>query len=124
MVCDGDCNAGVRYGYPLEWVSCASAGPCLAGGNQLIGSHEGFAAAWLMTPAPGGSWRLAPGCPAGGCAEPVTDVGACPARDLCYAVNNSSPFGDGSTVTRYTATGKNSGGRPWSRSGEGAGRRR
>jgi photosystem II stability/assembly factor-like uncharacterized protein len=105
VVCNGDCNAGVFYGYPLEWVACAPTGPCLAGGNQLIGSHEGFAAAWLVTPAPGGHWRLEPGCPAGGCSEPVTDVGVCPARNLCYAVNNSSPFGDGSSVTRYTATG-------------------
>jgi photosystem II stability/assembly factor-like uncharacterized protein len=108
VACDGDC-ANVRYGYPLEWVACApQPGPCLAGGNQLIGGHEGFAAAWLMTPAPGRPWRLEPGCPAGGaCSEPVTDVGACPASNLCYAVNNSSPFGDGSSVNRYTATGHN-----------------
>jgi len=105
VVCNGDCDAGVFYGYPLEWVACAPAGPCLAGGNQLIGSHEGFAAAWLMTPAPGGHWRLEPGCPVGGCSEPVTDVGVCPASKLCYAVNNSSPFGDGSSVTRYTPAG-------------------
>jgi hypothetical protein len=107
VVCNGDCNPGVLYGYPLEWVSCAPAGPCLAGGNQLVGSHEGFAAAWLMTPVPGGRWRLEPGCPALGCSEPVTDVGACPASNLCYAVNNSSPFGDGSSVNAYTATGRN-----------------
>ncbi len=110
VVCNGDCNAGVFYGYPLEWVACApQTGPCLAGGNQLIGSHEGFAAAWLMTPVPGGHWRLEPGCPADGCSEPVTDVGVCPAKNLCYAVNNSSPFGDGSSVTRYTATGNGTG---------------
>lgn len=108
VVCDGDCNANVRYGYPLEWVSCAPAGPCVAGGNQLIGGHQGFAAAWLMTPAPGRPWRLAPGCPAGGaCSEPVTDVGACPASNRCYAVNNSSPFVEGSSVSSYTATGRN-----------------
>jgi hypothetical protein len=107
VACNGDCT-NVLYGYPLEWVACAPSGPCLAGGNHLIGGHEGFAAAWLMTPAPGQPWRLEPGCPAGGaCSEPVTDVGACPASNLCYAVNNSSPFGDGSSVNRYTATGKN-----------------
>lgn len=107
VVCNGDCSAPYRY--PLEWVSCAPSGPCWAGGNQLIGSHEGFAAAMLTTPAPGGSWRLVPGCPANNpCSEPVTDVGACPARTGCYAVNNSNPFGDGSsTVSRYTATGQN-----------------
>ncbi|MGH3205132.1 MAG: WD40/YVTN/BNR-like repeat-containing protein [Streptosporangiaceae bacterium] len=107
VVCDGDCSES--YGYPLEWVSCAPSGPCWAGGNQLIGSHEGFAAALLMTPAPGGSWRLVPGCPAHSpCAEPVTDVGACPTGTGCYAVNNSNPFGDGSsTVSSYTATGQN-----------------
>src|SRR5579862_5224094 len=48
VVCNGDCSS-TPYGYPLEWVSCAPSGPCWAGGNQLIGSHEGFAAAWLMT---------------------------------------------------------------------------
>jgi Photosynthesis system II assembly factor YCF48 len=106
VVCNGDC--GPPYGYPLEWVSCALAGPCWAGGNQLIGSHEGFAAALLMTPAPGGSWRLVPGCPPSTCSDPVTDVGACPVSTGCYAVNNSNPFGDGSsTVSRYTATGQN-----------------
>ena len=107
VVCNGDCNQPYRY--PLEWVSCAPAGPCWAGGNQLIGSHEGFASVLLMTPALGGSWRLAPGCPASGpCSEPVTDVGACPTGAGCYAVNNSNPFGDGSsTVSIYTATGQN-----------------
>ena len=106
VVCNGDCSA--PYGYPLEWVSCAPSGPCWAGGNQLVGSHEGFAAAMLMTPAPGGSWRLVPGCTASGpCSEPVTDVGACPASTGCYAVNNSDPFGDGSsTISIYTATGQ------------------
>ena len=106
VACDGDCT-NAPYGYPLEWVSCAPSGPCWAGGNQLIGSHEGFAAAWLMTPAPGGSWRLEPGCPPATCSEPVTDVGACPTGTGCYAVNNSSPFGDGSDVSSYTATGQN-----------------
>jgi photosynthesis system II assembly factor YCF48-like protein len=106
VVCNGDCSS-TPYGYPLEWVSCAPSGPCWAGGNQLIGSHEGFAAAWLMTQAPGGSWRLEPGCPPGTCSEPVTDVGACPTSTGCYAVNNSSPFGDGSNVSSYTATGQN-----------------
>ena len=86
---------------------CAPTGPCWAGGNQLIGSHEGFAAAWLVTPAPGGSWRLERGCSPGVCSEPVTDVGSCPASNRCYAVNNSSPFGDGSSVGIYTATGQN-----------------
>jgi len=61
----------------------------------------------LVTPAPGRSWRLEPGCPASGpCSEPVTDVGACPAGNRCYAVNNSSPFGEGSTVGIYSATGR------------------
>jgi photosystem II stability/assembly factor-like uncharacterized protein len=106
VVCDGDCSTA-GYGYPLEWVSCAPSGPCWAGGNQLIGSHEGFAAAWLTTAAPGGSWRLEPDCAPGTCSEPVTDVGACPTSAGCYAVNNSSPFGDGSSVSRYTATGQN-----------------
>jgi len=106
VVCNGDCSS-TPYGYPLEWVSCAPSGPCWAGGNQLIGSHEGFAAAWLTTPAPGGSWRLEPGCPPGTCSEPVSDVGACPTSAGCYAVNNSSPFGNGSNVSRYTATGQN-----------------
>ena len=106
VVCNGDCN-NVRYGYPLEWVSCAPSGPCWAGGNQLVGGHEGFASALLVTPAPGRPWRLEPGCPARGpCSEPVTDVGACPASSRCYAVNNSSPFADGSTVTIYTAAGQ------------------
>ena len=105
--CDGDC--GAQYGYPLEWVSCAPSGPCWAGGNQLIGSHEGFASALLMTPAPGGSWRLEPGCSANSpCSEPSTDLGACPSATGCYAVNNSNPFGDGSsTVSIYTTTGQN-----------------
>jgi hypothetical protein len=107
VVCDGDCGQGQLYGYPLEWVSCAPSGPCWAGGNQLIGSHEGFAAAWLTTPAPGRSWRLEPDCPPGVCSEPVTDVGACPTATGCYAVNNSSPFGHGSGVGSYTATGRN-----------------
>ncbi|HYB18716.1 MAG TPA: YCF48-related protein [Streptosporangiaceae bacterium] len=108
VACDGDCSQSQRYGYPLEWVSCAPSGPCWAGGNQLIGSHEGFAAAWLVTPAPGGSWRLEPDCPPGVCSEPVTDVGACPAGTGCYAVDYSNPFGDGSsTVSIYTATGQN-----------------
>jgi hypothetical protein len=105
VVCNGDCSS-TPYGYPLEWVSCAPSGPCWAGGNQLIGSHEGFAAAWLTTSAPGGSWRLEPGCAPGTCSEPVTDLGACPTGTGCYAVNNSSPFGDGSSVARYTATGQ------------------
>ncbi|HUB22931.1 MAG TPA: YCF48-related protein [Streptosporangiaceae bacterium] len=108
VVCNGDCSQSQLYGYPLEWVSCAAAGPCWAGGNQLIGSHEGFAAAFLVTSAPGGSWRLEPDCPPGICSEPVTDVGACPTSTGCYAVNNSNPFGDGSsTINIYTATGKN-----------------
>ncbi len=108
VVCNGDCN-NIPYRYPLEWVSCAPAGPCWAGGNQLIGSHEGFAAALLMTPAPGGSWRLDPACPPNtGCSDPVTDVGACPTGAGCYAVNNSNPFGNGnSTVSIYTASGQN-----------------
>jgi hypothetical protein len=107
VVCDGDCN-GIRYGYPLEWVSCAPAsGPCWAGGNQLVGSHEGFASALLVAPAPSRSWRLEPGCPASGaCSEPVTDLGDCPASNLCYTVNNSSPFANGSNVIIYTATGR------------------
>jgi photosystem II stability/assembly factor-like uncharacterized protein len=107
VVCNGDCAQPYRY--PLEWVSCAPAGPCWAGGNQLIGSHEGFASALLVTPAPGRSWRLVPGCPANGpCSEPPTDAGACPASTSCYTVNNSNPFGDGSsTVSSYTATGQN-----------------
>jgi photosystem II stability/assembly factor-like uncharacterized protein len=108
VVCNGDCS-NIPYRYPLEWVSCAPSGPCWAGGNQLIGSHEGFAAALLMTPAPGGSWRLDPTCPPNsGCSWPVTDVGACPTGTGCYAVNNSNPFGDGnSTVSIYAATGQN-----------------
>jgi Photosynthesis system II assembly factor YCF48 len=107
VMCNGDCTTE-PYRYPLEWVSCAPSGPCWAGGNQLIGSHEGFAAAMLVTPAPGGSWRLEPGCPPSVCSHPVTDVGACPAASRCYAVNNSNPFGDGSsTVGIYTATGQN-----------------
>ena len=106
VVCNGDCN-NVRYGYPLEWVSCAPSGPCWAGGNHLVGGHSGFASALLVTPAPGRPWRLEPGCPASGpCSEPVTDVGACPASSRCYAVNNSSPFADGSTVSIYNATGR------------------
>jgi photosystem II stability/assembly factor-like uncharacterized protein len=107
VVCNGDCSQPYRY--PLEWVSCAPAGPCWAGGNHLIGSHEGFASVLLVTRAPGGSWRLVPGCPANGpCSEPPTDVGACPASTGCYAVNNSNPFGDGSsTIGIYTATGQN-----------------
>ncbi len=105
VVCNGDCSS-TPYGYPLEWVSCAPSGPCWAGGNQLIGSHEGFASAWLTTPAPGGSWRLEPDCAPGTCSEPVTDVGACPTSAGCYTVNNSNPFGDGSSVSRYTATGQ------------------
>jgi hypothetical protein len=105
VVCNGDCSS-TPYGYPLEWVSCAPSGPCWAGGNQLIGSHEGFAAAWLMTPTLGGSWRLEPNCSPGICSGPVTDLGACPTGAGCYAVNNSSPFGDGSGVSIYTATGK------------------
>ena len=106
VVCNGDCN--LPYRYPLEWVSCTPFGPCWAGGNQLIGSHEGFASVLLMTPALGGSWRLAPGCPANQpCSEPPTDLGACPTSAVCYAVNNSSPFGDGSDVSRYTATAQN-----------------
>jgi hypothetical protein len=106
VVCDGDCSQ--PYGYPLEWVSCAPSGPCWAGGNQLVGSHEGFAAALLMTPAAGQAWRLVPGCPPGRpCTEPVTDLGACPASTGCFAVNNSNPFGDGSsTVSRFTASGQ------------------
>jgi hypothetical protein len=109
VVCDGDCSQSQLYGYPLEWVSCAPSGPCRAGGNQLVGSHEGFASVLLMTPAPGRSWRLEPGCSASGpCSEPVTDVGACPTGAGCYAVDYSNPFGDGSsTVSRYTATGQN-----------------
>ena len=107
VFCNGDCSASQQYGYPLEWVSCAPSGPCWAGGNQLIGSHEGFAPAWLVAPAPGGSWRLEPNCRPGYCSVPVTDVGACPAASRCYAVNNSSPFGDGSSVGIYTATGQN-----------------
>lgn len=108
VVCNGDCN--VPYGYPLEWVSCSpGGGPCWAGGNQLVGSHSGFAAALLVTQSPGGPWRLQPGCPAQGpCGEPVTDVGSCPSSTRCYAVNNSSPFGDGSTVASYTPAGKQS----------------
>jgi len=106
VICNGDCSS-TPYGYPLEWVSCAHSGPCWAGGNQLIGSHEGFAAAWLMTSAPGRSWRLEPGCAPSACSEPVTDLGACPTSGGCYAVNNSSPFGDGSSAGRYTATGHN-----------------
>ena len=108
VVCDGDCT-NAPYGYPLEWVSCAPSGPCWAGGNQLIGSHEGFAAALLMTPAPGGAWQLRPNCPANSaCFSPVTDLGACPTGTGCYAVNNSNPFGDGSsTVSIFTATGQN-----------------
>ena len=108
VVCDGDCSQSPLYGYPLEWVSCAPSGPCWAAGNELIGSHEGFAAAWLVTPAPGGSWRLEPpGCLPGVCSGPVTDVGACPTNNLCYAVNNDKPFGDSSSVGSYTATGQN-----------------
>jgi Photosynthesis system II assembly factor YCF48 len=104
--CDGDCT-NARYGYPLEWVSCAPGGPCWAGGNQLVGGHEGFASALLVAPAPGRPWRLQPGCPAAsGCSEPVTDLGACPASTLCYTVNNSSPFADRSTVIIYSAAGR------------------
>ena len=107
VVCNGDCSQPYRY--PLEWVSCAPSGPCWAGGNQLIGSHEGFASALLVTPAPGRSWRLEPGCSANNpCSEPPTDLGSCPDSTGCYAVNNSNPFGDGSsTVGFYTATGRN-----------------
>jgi photosynthesis system II assembly factor YCF48-like protein len=109
VTCDGDCSPTQLYSYPLEWVSCAPTGPCWAGGNQLIGSHEGFAGAWLVTSAPGGSWRSEPDCPANNpCSAPVTDVAACPSSAGCYAVNYSNPFGDGSsTVTSYTATGRN-----------------
>jgi len=62
-----------------------------------------------VTPAPGGSWRLEPGCSANNpCSEPPTDVGACPAASRCYAVDNSNPFGDGSsTIGIYTPTGQN-----------------
>ncbi len=105
VVCNGDCS--VPYGYPLEWVSCAPGGPCWAGGNQLVGSHSGFASALLVTPAPGRPWQLQPGCPASGpCSEPVTDVGSCPASTRCYAVNNSSPFVYGSSVGIYSPAGK------------------
>jgi Photosynthesis system II assembly factor YCF48 len=108
VFCDGDCS-NILYRYPLEWVSCAPSGPCWAGGNQLIGSHEGFAGALLTTPAPGGSWRLDPVCPPDiACSDAVTDVGACPTAAGCYAIDNSNPFGNGNSgVSIYTATGQN-----------------
>src|SRR5260370_4825660 len=92
VVCDGACSQSQLYGYPLEWVSCAPSGPCWAGGNQLVGSHEGFAAAWLVTPAPRGPRRLEPGCPPGRCSQPVTDPWTCPTRPGPYPGNNSNPF--------------------------------
>ena len=106
VVCNGDCS-NIRTATP--WNGSPARPPGRAGGgNQLIGSHEGFAAALLMTSTPGGSWRLDPTCPPSGCSWPVTDVGACPTGTGCYAVNNSNPFGDGnSTVSIYTATGQN-----------------
>jgi hypothetical protein len=104
VVCNGSCT--IPYRYPLEWASCAPSGPCWAGGNQLVGSHEGFASVLLVTPAPGGSWQMMPGCPSGGpCSQPVTDLGACPTGNRCYTVNNSSPFNYGSSVIIYTAAG-------------------
>ncbi|HTX26297.1 MAG TPA: YCF48-related protein [Streptosporangiaceae bacterium] len=93
VACNGDCSS-TPYGYPLEWVSCAPSGPCWAGGNQLIGSHEGFAAAWLVASAPGGpgGWsRTVPPAPA-------------PSRSPTWAPAPPAPAATRSTIPAPSAT--------------------
>jgi hypothetical protein len=79
---------------PTEWVSCAPSGPCWAGGNQLIGSHEGFASALLMTPAAGSSTvsiYTAAGQNGPGVTTPsglyINDI-ACPPGRTCYTADD------------------------------------
>lgn len=96
--CNGDCGS-TPYDYPLYWVSCLPGGPCLAGGNNVVGSHEGFASALLTTAGPGNAWHMA-GCAHGdSCVEQPTDFAACPVSGTCYLVQTSNPFGSGTNVT-------------------------
>jgi photosystem II stability/assembly factor-like uncharacterized protein len=101
--CDGDCASTASYDYPLYWVSCAPGGPCWAGGENTVGSHEGFASALLTTPGPGKPWRMA-GCAGGdSCVEQPTDFADCPVSGTCYQAEVANPFGAGTSVTRASA---------------------
>lgn len=101
--CNGDCASTSSYDYPLYWVSCASGGPCWAGGENTVGSHEGFASALLTTPGPGKRWRMA-GCAGGdSCVEQPTDFADCPVSGTCYLAEVANPFGAGTSVSRNAA---------------------
>jgi hypothetical protein len=98
--CNGDCGPTSSYDYPLFWVSCAAGGPCWAGGENTVGSHEGFASALMTTPGPGEPWRMA-GCAGGdSCVEPPTDFASCPVSGTCFLAEVANPFSAGTSVSR------------------------
>jgi photosystem II stability/assembly factor-like uncharacterized protein len=96
VLCNGDCNAPGPY--PLDWVSCPTAGACFAGGTQLVSSHQGFAAAILRMTAPGHAWVLVRGRSLG----LSLDDAVCPRVAVCLGVFSTNPFGLDTSVYRTT----------------------
>jgi photosystem II stability/assembly factor-like uncharacterized protein len=62
--CEGDCGCPSHCGIPnvgfdLQWISCQNGRSCRAGGDQFIGSHEGYTSAVIRTDNGGTAWVLA-----------------------------------------------------------------
>jgi len=111
VACNGDCAAGLRYPYPLEWVTCLGSGLCRAGGGRLLGGHLGFTYAVLVTHGPGRPWACAGS--AATCTTLAPDAAVCPASTRCYGVDSTNPFdGPGILVVRST-----DGGAGWQQTG-------
>lgn len=92
VACNGDCDPGLAYPYPLEWVTCLSSGLCRAGGGYLLGcGHCGFARAVLVTRGPGRPWACVTS--AATCAA-APDVADCPASTRCYGIDSTNPFSE------------------------------
>jgi photosystem II stability/assembly factor-like uncharacterized protein len=81
--CQGSCGTP-NVAYPLQWVTCLSAGFCRAGGSTLIDSHAGFADAVIHITGAGPPWTLV----SNGYAP---DSAVCPSSSRCYGLRNS-PF--------------------------------
>jgi len=90
VACNGDCQPGLVYPYPLEWVTCLSSGLCRAGGGHLLGGHLGFAYAVLVTHSPGRPWACAQS--AATCTDSAPDAADCAASTRCYGVDSTNPY--------------------------------
>jgi len=104
VACNGDCNPGLVYPYPLEWVTCLSSRLCRARGGHLLGGHLGFAYAVLVTHGPGRPWACTQS--AATCTDLAPDAVGCPASTRCYGVDSTNPFSEPASLVFRSAGGR------------------